>query len=65
MRTATIAAILLIGATAAGASSTYHRGFHTEPHHGRANISSSGRNVYPSLVRPGAPKPSKPKPPPH
>ena len=59
MRAATIAAVLLIGATAAGASSTYHR---TEPHHGRANISSSRRNVYPSLVRPGAPKPPKPKP---
>ena len=65
MRAATIAAILLIGATAAGASSTYHRDFRTEPHHGRANISSSRGNVYPSLVRPGAPKPPKPKLPPH
>ena len=65
MRAATIAAILFIGATAAGASSTYHRGFHTEPDHGRANISSSRGNVYPSLVRPGAPKPPKPKPAPH
>ena len=65
MRAATMVAILLIGATAADASSRYHRGFHTEPHHGRANIPSSRGNVYPSLVRPGAPKPPKPKPAPH
>lgn len=65
MRAATIAAILLIGATAAGASSMYHRGFHTEPDHGRGKILSSHGNVYPSLGRPGAPKPPRPKPSPH
>ena len=65
MRAATIAAILFIGATGVGASSMYRRGFHTEPHHGRANISSSRGNAYPSLGRPGAPKPPKPKPSPH
>ena len=65
MRAATIAAILLIGATAAGASSTYHRGFiQRDGTYSRASISSY-RNGYPSLVRPGAPKPPKPKPPPH
>ena len=65
MRAATIAAILLIGATAAGASSTYHRGFiQRDGTYSRASISSY-RNVYPSLGRPGAPKPPKPKPSPH
>jgi hypothetical protein len=64
MRAATIAAILFIGATAAGASSTYRRGLHTAPYHGRAISSSSRGNVY-SLGRPGAPKPPKPKPAPH
>ena len=65
MRAATIAAILLIGATAAGASSTYHRGFiRRDGTYSRASISSYC-TVYPSLGRPGAPKPPKPKPPPH
>jgi len=35
MRAATIAAILFIGATAAGASSTYRRGLHTKTFIGR------------------------------